>query len=174
MSWKNDITLGKINRTTTHLLYKHKWEQKGVEIKRSQFESQLGFYFNINWFQDMAEDIFYLSICRIENYLRWIYEFNFLLKTKILNCSRYISFPLFIKFLNIIYPCNFLILGWKREILLITSRYKFSAQRKIYTCLWYIRHCVCVYGYPHINIYVMGIDLLNIFYQSYFYLIMTT
>ena len=54
----------------------------------------------------------------------------------------------------------------RKEILLITSRYNFSSLRKIYTCLWYLRQCVYVYvnGYQHINIYIMGIDLLNIFY----------
>ena len=42
---------------------------------------------------------------------------------------------------------------------------------KIYTCLSDIQQCVYVCGYQHINIYVMGIDLLSIFYKSYFYLI---
>ena len=71
-----------------------------------------------------------------------------------------------IQMTSMIYPAIFV---RAREILVITSRYIFP--HKIYACLWYTTVVYMYYGYQHINIYVMGIDLLSIFYKSYFYLI---
>lgn len=47
----------------------------------------------------------------------------------------------------------------------------YFSQQDIYLSLIYNLCVFFLYGNQHINIYVMGIDLLNIFYKNYFYLI---
>ena len=91
------------------------------------------------------------------------FEFNSINKYSI----YYLYFPLIQMTYIIIHPPH--------DARFVEGKYFLLPQdkvfHKIYTCLSDIQQCVYVCGYQHINIYVMGIDLLSIFYKSYFYLI---